>query len=396
MAMIKIIYEKCTLCGECIKECPFESIEIVDGKLYINENCTLCGLCIKVCPEQALYQEEEEKPKTDLNHYKGIWFFAEQKEGVLSSVALEMLNGALKLKKTLNEEVVGIILGNNVEKLSEELINRGADKIYVIDDPSLDRFNEETYALAMSQLISKYMPNIVIAGATMLGRAFIPSVAAMVKTGLTADCTGIDIDPETRLLLQTRPTFGGNLMARIICKNHRPQMATIRPKIFDEAPIISKGNPEVIIEKFDTSNVKHNVKFCGSKKVEDVVDLQESEVIVSGGRGMKDPKNFSILKELADALGGGVGASRAAVDAGWMPYPHQVGQTGKTVKPKIYIACGISGAIQHLAGMQTSDYIIAINRDPNAPIFKVANLGIVGDVFEVLPALIKKIKNKNS
>ena len=396
MAMIKILHDKCTLCENCIKECPFEAIEIKDGKLYINENCTLCGLCVKVCPENALQKEEKEDFKTDLNHYKGIWFFAESREGSLSNVAFEMLNGALKLKKTLGEEVAGVILGSNVAGLAAELGRRGADRVYVVDDVSLNHFQEEPYAVAMAQLIKKHMPNIVIAGATMMGRAFVPMVAAMVKTGLTADCTGIDIDNETKLLLQTRPTFGGNLMARIVCKNHRPQMATIRPKIFDEAPVLDSGKADVILEKLDVSKVNNRVEFCRREKVENIVDLQESEVIVSGGRGMREPKNFSIIKELADALGGAVGASRAAVDAGWMPYPHQVGQTGKTVKPKIYIACGISGAIQHLAGMQTSDYIIAINKDPDAPIFKVANLGIVGDVFEVLPALIKKIKEKSS
>ncbi len=394
MAMIKIVYDKCNLCKSCMNECPFEAIEIKEGKLFINENCTLCGLCVNVCPEAALLKEEKELVTTDLGHYKGIWFFAETREENLSPVAFEMLTGALKLKRTLDEKVAGVILGSNVSSLAEELGRRGADKVYVIDEPALSHFQEEPYAVALADLINKYMPNIVIAGATMMGRAFVPSVAAMVKTGLTADCTGIDIDPETKLLLQTRPTFGGNLMARIICKNHRPQMATIRPKIFDEASV-SEGNAEVIIEKLDTSKMKNNVEFCGRQKVENMVDLQEAEVIVSGGRGMKEPKNFSMIKQLADALQGAVGASRAAVDAGWMPYPHQVGQTGKTVKPKIYIACGISGAIQHLAGMQTSDYIIAINKDPNAPIFKVANLGIVGDVFEVLPILIKRLKEKS-
>ncbi|MCD6408464.1 electron transfer flavoprotein subunit alpha/FixB family protein, partial [bacterium] len=200
------------------------------------------------------------------------------------------------------------------------------------------------------------------------------------------------IDEETGLLIQTRPTFGGNLMAKIICKNHRPQMATIRPKIFDEAEVIDENRKgEIIEEKFEIT-LENTPEIVRKEKVENVVDLQDAEIIVSGGRGLREPKNFEIIKELADLLGGAVGASRAAVDAGWIPYPHQVGQTGKTVKPKIYIACGISGAIQHLAGMQTSDFIIAINKDPDAPIFKVANLGVVGDLFEVLPILIKKIK----
>lgn len=395
MAMMKIFHDKCTLCKQCIDECPFAAIEIKDGKLYINENCTLCGLCIKVCPEGALEKEEKPAFKTDLNYYKNIWFFAESRDGKLSSVALEMLNAALKLKKTLGEKVAGVLLGGSVKELAGELGKRGADKVYVVEDPALENFQEEPYALAMAQLITKYLPNIVLAGATMMGRAFVPSVAAKVRTGLTADCTDIDIDPETKLLLQTRPTFGGNLMARIVCKNHRPQMATIRPKIFDEAPVVNEGGqPEVVTEPFLKEGLTNKVQVLRKEKVENIVDLQEAEVIVSGGRGIRDPKNFALIKELADLLGGAVGASRAAVDSGWIPYPHQVGQTGKTVKPKIYIACGISGAIQHLAGMQTSDYIIAINKDPEAPIFRVANLGIVGDLFEVVPALIKKIKDR--
>jgi len=389
---IRIIYERCTLCKQCIDACPFGAIEIRDGKLFINENCNLCGLCVKTCPEGALEKEEKVASVVDLSQYKGIWFFAEGRDGKLCPVAFEMLNAAIKLKRVLGEYIAGVLIGADVKGLAGELGARGADRVYVVEDPLLEHFQEEPYAIAMAQLITKYKPSIVIAAATMMGRAFIPSVAARVRTGLTADCTDISIDPETKLLVQTRPTFGGNLMARIICKNHRPQMATIRPKMFDEAKFIEERQPEVVIEKFNSGQRQNKVKILGKKKIENVVDLQEAEVIVSGGRGVKDPKNFAMIKELADLLEGAVGASRAAVDSGWIPYPHQVGQTGKTVKPKIYIACGISGAIQHLAGMQTSDYIIAINKDPDAPIFKVANLGLVGDIFEVIPALIKKIK----
>ena len=389
---IRIIYERCTLCKQCIDACPFGAIEIRDGKLFINENCNLCGLCVKTCPEGALEKEEKVASVVDLSQYKGIWFFAESRDGKLCPVAFEMLNAALKLKRVLGEYIAGVLIGNNVKGLVGELGACGADRVYVVEDPLLEHFQEEPYAIAMAQLITKYKPSIVIAAATMMGRSFIPSVAARVRTGLTADCTDISIDPETKLLVQTRPTFGGNLMARIICKNHRPQMATIRPKMFDEAKLIEERQPEIVIENFNSGQLQNKVKILGKEKIENVVDLQEAEVIVSGGRGVKDPKNFAMIKELADLLGGAVGASRAAVDSGWIPYPHQVGQTGKTVKPKIYIACGISGAIQHLAGMQTSDYIIAINKDPDAPIFKVANLGLVGDIFEVIPALIKKIK----
>ena len=302
-----------------------------------------------------------------------------------------MLSAAKKLNKKLNEEICGICFGKNIKDKVNNLLKRGANKVYLIDDDVFCEFKEETYSKALAYLIQKYKPNIVIAAATMIGRSFIPSVAVKVKTGLTADCTDVDIDEKTGLLIQTRPTFGGNLMAKIICEKHRPQMATIRPKIFEQAKEEGNIKGEIIEEKVEFE-IENRINICGREKVENVVDLQEAEIIVSGGRGLKEGKNFELIRELADLLKGAVGASRAAVDSGWIPYPHQVGQTGKTVKPKIYIACGISGAIQHLAGMQTSDYIIAINKDPDAPIFKVANLGVVGDIFEVLPILIKKIK----
>lgn len=389
--MIKVIYEKCTLCKVCIDVCPFDAIEIKDNKIFINEKCTLCGLCVKNCPEKALYKEEEKKEEIDTSKYQGIWFFAETKDGSISPVSYEMLSACLKIKEKLNQEISGVLFGKNVSSLAPEFIKRGCDNVYVIKNEKLENFREQTFADAFSKLINKYKPNIVIAAATMIGRSFIPSVAAKIKTGLTADCTDIDIDEETGLLVQTRPTFGGNLMAKIICKYHRPQMATIRPKIFSPAEVIDGKDGNIIEENIEIED-DGNVEILGREKVENVVDLQEAEIIVSGGRGMKGPENFDIIKEFASLLGGAVGASRAAVDSGWIPYPHQVGQTGKTVKPKIYIACGISGAIQHLAGMQTSDFIIAINKDREAPIFKVANLGVVGDLFEVVPLVIKKIK----
>ena len=389
--MIKVIYEKCTLCKKCIDVCPFGAIEIKDNKIFINEKCTLCGLCIKNCPEKALYKEEEKKEEIDTSKYKGIWFFAETKDGSISPVSYEMLSACLKIKEKLNQEISGVLFGKDVSSLASQLIKRGCDNVYVVENEKLENFKEQTFASTFSKLITKYKPNIVIAAATMIGRSFIPSVAAKIKTGLTADCTDIDIDEETGLLVQTRPTFGGNLMARIICKYHRPQMATIRPKIFSPAEVIDGKEGNIIEENIEVED-DGNVEILEREKVENVVDLQEAEIIVSGGRGMKGPENFNILRELSSLLGGAVGASRAAVDSGWIPYPHQVGQTGKTVKPKIYIACGISGAIQHLAGMQTSDFIIAINKDREAPIFKVANLGIVGDLFEVVPLVIKKIK----
>ncbi|MCM8804791.1 MAG: electron transfer flavoprotein subunit alpha [Candidatus Omnitrophica bacterium] len=388
---IKVIYEKCNLCRKCIEKCVFGAIEIKENKIEINEKCNLCGLCIKTCPQNALIKEVEKKKEINLDEYKGIWFFVETRDSQVASVSYEMLSAAKKLKEKLNEEICGVCFGKNIKDKLTPLIKKGAEKIYFIDDDIFCNFREEIYANALSYLIKKYKPNIVITAATMIGRSFIPAVSVKVKTGLTADCTDVDIDEKTGLLIQTRPTFGGNLMAKIICEKHRPQMATIRPKIFEEADDEENSKGEIIEEKINFE-IGDKIEICGREKLENVVDLQEAEIIVSGGRGLKEGKNFNIIKELADLLNAAVGASRAAVDSGWIGYPHQVGQTGKTVKPKIYIACGISGAIQHLAGMQTSDYIIAINKDPDAPIFKVANLGVVGDLFEVIPILIKKLK----
>ncbi len=394
---IKVNKEKCTGCRICVDVCPAGAIEInEEGKANINENCTFCRLCVKECPENAIeiVGEEKKRPQTELSQYKGIWFFAELKNGELSHVCFELLGISLKLAEILKEEVCGIIFSSDGEQKAQQLFNCGADKVYLVEDASLDQFRQDIYVCLLTELIKKYKPNIVLASATMIGRSFIPQTAARLKTGLTADCTDLTIDPETKLLQQIRPTYGGNLMAKIICENYRPQMATIRPKSVEEAKPTGNRNGTIIKENFSAFNATCRVDLVSKESVEQTIDLQEAEIIVSGGRGLGDGKNFDMIRKFAQLIGAAVGASRAAVDSGWIGYPHQVGQTGKTVKPKIYIACGISGAIQHLAGMSTSDYIIAINKDQNAPIFKVANLGIVGDIFEIIPRLIQRLESK--
>jgi electron transfer flavoprotein alpha subunit len=392
---IKVNKQKCTGCKICFDACPAGAIEIDnEGKANINEKCTLCRLCVKECPENAIEVIGEERKKQDVNlsQYKGIWFFAELKHGELSHVSFELLGISLKIAEILKEEVCGVIFSSDGEQKAQQLFDRGADKVYIVEESSLDQFRQDIYVCLMTELIKKYKPNIVLASATMIGRSFIPQTAARLKTGLTADCIDLAIDPETKLLQQIRPTYGGNLMAKIICESHRPQMATIRPKSVEEAKPTGNKDGLLIKEDFSKFNATCRVDLVSKESVEQTIDLQEAEIIVSGGRGLGDGKNFDMIRKFAGLIGAAVGASRAAVDSGWIPYPHQVGQTGKTVKPKIYIACGISGAIQHLAGMSTSDYIIAINKDPEAPIFKVANLGIVGDIFEIIPRLIQKLE----
>jgi electron transfer flavoprotein alpha subunit len=395
--MLKINLDTCTGCGLCVRACPYAAIEITAKKAVVLDNCTLCGACVKVCPVKSLEIVVEKKPSVDLSLYKGVWVFAEQKNGHIQRVTYELLGAGRKLADCRNTHLSAVLIGHNVDALAESLIKYGADNVYLVDSPDLLHFRDEPYSKTMSKLIIKYKPEIVLCGATNIGRSLIPRVAVQIGTGLTADCTGLDIDKETGFLLQTRPAFGGNIMATIITANNRPQMATVRHKVMKEAfPDDTKKGQiiKVDLSKQDYFSRTKLLNFV--EEIEETVNLTEADIIVSGGRGIKGPENFSLIKDLAKALGGAVGASRAAVDSGWIPYSHQVGQTGKTVCPKVYVACGISGAIQHLVGMQSSDVIIAINKDPDAPIFKVASYGIVGDLLTVIPEIIKQIKTAKS
>jgi electron transfer flavoprotein alpha subunit len=390
---IDIIADKCTGCEACLSACPFGAIEMKDSKAFINEKCTLCKACLEVCPVEAIAEIKDgsEKVAADLSAYKGIWVFAEQREGVLASVGLELLGEGRKLADIRKCELCAVLLGAT-EAEAKELIAWGADKVYHASDPILDKFNDEPYTEVFAKLINEYKPEIVLSGASAMGRSFIPRVAGRVNTGLTADCTALDIERETGNLLQTRPAFGGNIMATILCPNNRPQMSTVRPKVMKKGQHDPSRKGEII--KVPLSDLKSRTRVVEIVKDSGdcMLSLHDAEIIVSGGRGLNDPKGFEMLKELAMLLGGTVGASRAAVDEGWIPYRHQVGQTGQTVCPKIYIACGISGAVQHLVGMQSSDMIIAINKNPEAPIFNVATYGIVGDLYEVVPVMIKRLK----
>lgn len=387
--------EKCIGCGACAAQCPFGALALdAEGKAQANEACTACGSCTEACPVGALKIEAAEKKSAGIDpaEWRGVWVYAEQREGALHGVSFELLGEGRVLAEKLGVPLTAVLLGSGVEALAAPLFEHGADRVILADHPALAAYTAEAYAEALSALVRKYKPEALLAGATTIGRGFVPRVAIEVRTGLTADCTGLDIDPATRRLLQTRPAFGGNIMACIECPDHRPQMATVRPKVFKAAPAQPGRTGELVRETLDLKTpvvrVLETVHAMENEK-----NVADAEIIVTGGRGLGKPENFALLRELADALGGAaIGASRAAVDAGWISAFHQVGQTGKTVRPKVYIACGVSGQIQHLVGMNSSDTIIAINKDPDAPIFGVADIGIVGDLFQVVPEIIRALK----
>ena len=342
----------------------------------------------------------------NLEEYKGVFIFAEQVDNKISGIAFELVGKAKDLAADLNTTVTAVLLGSGITEKANELAEYGADRVIVVDDPALETYMTEPYTHALSSVINEFKPEIMLVGATPIGRDLGPSVSARVATGLTADCTKLDIgdfplkpvpgkenEQKHNQLLMTRPAFGGNTIATIACPNNRPQMATVRPGVMQKKPRVAGATCEVVsynpgFEK----NSKYVEILEVVKAIKDTVDIMDAKILVSGGRGVGSPENFKILEDLAKAIGGEVSCSRAVVDAGWKPKDLQVGQTGKTVRPQVYIACGISGAIQHLAGMEESDLIIAINKDETAPIFDVADIGIVGDLNKIVPELTKQIE----
>lgn len=411
---IKVIKEKCKGCSICVKACPFSAITMNDKVAEIGSACTACGVCVSKCPFDAIEKTEDENDAVDLSAYKNIWVFAEQRDGKLMNVALELIGEGCRLAKEISEDtkLCAVIVGDGVGHLADECYAYGADEVILIEDPLLKNYTTDGYAKVITDAINELKPEIVLYGATHIGRDLAPRIAARCNTGLTADCTRLDVrvssyieyakknttldtstldpnDPSTGIK-QTRPAFGGNLMATIICPKTRPQMSTVRPGVMQKREPIAGAKGELVEYKptIAASDIRTEVVEI-VKSAKEMVSLTDAEIICSGGRGLGSEEGFKLMKEFADKVGGVVGASRAAVDAGWIDNSHQVGQTGTTVKPKIYFACGISGAIQHLAGMQTSDMIVAINKDADAPIFEVADYGIVGDLYKVVPLIIE-------
>ncbi len=391
---IQINNETCVRCGECVPACPYAAIRQDQGAVpAINlDVCTLCGACVDVCPVTAIKIEATSKGAA-LDSFRDVWVFAEWSGSAFQSVTFELLGKARTLADDLGQKVVAVFFGSGIANQAGPLIAAGADQVLMADHPDLAAFQDERYAQVLLRLCGARKPASILFGATTVGRSLASRVAVPLFAGLTADCTGLAICPQTRHLLQTRPAFGGNIMATIITPEARPQMSTVRPRVMKPLTPDPSRRGEVVMTELTAELLKARARRLSFvAETGSTINLADAEIIVSGGRGMQKPENFAMLEELAGVLGAAVGASRAAVDANWIAYPHQVGQTGKTVCPKIYFAIGISGQIQHLAGMGSSDIIVAVNKDPDAPIFKHASFGIVGDLFQIVPILTREFR----
>ncbi|NNG01360.1 MAG: electron transfer flavoprotein subunit alpha [Desulfobacteraceae bacterium] len=382
----------CDGCRRCLKACPYGAIDMKAKKAVVLDHCTSCGACIQVCKNEAMLTDVVPREIPDFTDRQGVWVFAEQRKGQLTRVSLELLGKARSLGEELGQQTAALLVGNGVSGLGETLISHGADKVFLMEHALLDVYRSEPYTIAMETVIRDHRPNILLVGATHIGRDLAPRLAHRLGVGLTADCTELTIDPGEKILLQTRPAFGGNVMATIANRYSRPQMATVRPGVMKAEEFPGHKGELVNIEISLTSEMVRTEVLDSIKEEKRAVELSSAKVIIAGGRGVGNAQGFEVLRELAAVMDGEVAGTRVAVEEGWISSDHQVGQTGVTVRPEIYIACGISGAIQHRAGMMNSRYVVAINNDPRAPIFQVADWGIVGDVTEIVPELIEQLK----
>ncbi len=383
-------FELCNGCKRCLKSCPYDAIAIRAEKAEILERCTGCGACIEACRQEAIKTDVKARRIPDFSDYQGVWVLAETFDGELNSVTLELLGAAQRLADDLNQEVGVVLLGHEVANYVEKLGQYGAKNIYLAEHEILQRFQSETYSEVIADLVTTYKPDIFLIGATSCGRELAPRLARRLKAGLTADCTALEIDPEEKILLQTRPAFGGNIMATIASRYSRPQMATVRPGVMTAVAGVV-ADVKVIKHLVKVSEKPATTLLEAVNEAKRKIRLGEAKIIVAGGRGTGGEPGFALLDKLAEKISAEVAGTRIAVEEGWVPVERQVGQTGQTVRPELYIACGISGAVQHRAGMSDSRYIIAINKDPGAPIFDVADWGIVGDMHQVIPEMLAQI-----
>ncbi len=394
MAELFFDSNKCTLCGQCVEQCPFGALEIVHDKVELNASCKMCRLCVKACPEQAVLVVEEEQKKTlDKSEWKGILVFVEQETGGVHPVAYELLGKAQELAGKVDHPVYAVLIGGEeVRGQAESLIAYGADRVFVYAHPELAHYRGDVYTNVMEDCINSIRPAVVLVGATSLGRSLAPACATRFRTGLTADCTGLDIKENTDLV-QTRPAFGGNIMAQILTTHTRPQFATVRYKLMSVSKREDAGG-EVVECEVTPDMLRSGIRVLDAAVVERTKSIEEEDVLVAAGRGVKKEEDLAMLRELAELLGGQLATSRPLVEKGWGDVTKQIGLSGRTVKPKLIITCGVSGAVQFTAAMNGSECIVAINTDRNAPIFSVANYCIVKDLYEVVPEMIEAVKER--
>ena len=392
MGKLIVHQDKVTDIAAMVALCPFKALEDNNGKLEINAGCKLCKLCVKNGQPGAMeFVEEEAGPQVDKSLWKGITVYVDHVEGDIHPVTLELLGKARELADKIGHPVQALFLGSGIGDKAHELLHYGVDKVYVVDTPELMDFKIESYTAAFEAYINKVKPSAILVGATSVGRQLAPRIAARFKTGLTADCTILDMHDNTDLV-QIRPAFGGNIMAEILTTNTRPQLATVRYKVMNAPERSEEAKGEVIPLEVPADKLKARMEVLGIIKKEKEKTIESAEVLVVAGRGLKKPEDIAMVRQLAEALGGDVACTRPLVETGWMEAAHQIGLSGRTVRPKLIITCGVSGAIQFVAGMNNSEQVVAINSDPEAPIFKVANYALVGDIYEIIPQLIEKIK----
>lgn len=391
MGSLHINKEKCNLCGTCVSSCPFGAMEITESGVEANAACKLCKICIKRCPLQAISLMEEKRESIDKGLWKGVMVYVEHTSGDIHPVTLELIGKARELSKKINHPVYCIIIGENIEETAKELISYGVNRVFIYDHTEFKHFRVDLYANAFEDCIRRVKPSIVLVGATSVGRSLAPRLSIRFKTGLTADCTVLDVKANTDLV-QIRPAFGGNIMAQIVTPNCRPQFATVRYKVFEQAAKVDYPMGSIELCHLPEEKLESGIKVLEVTEKESQISISDSDVLIVAGRGVKDKKDLALLEELAQLLGGQIAVTRPLVEAGWASHTRQIGLSGRTVKPKLIITCGISGAVQFSAGMNGSDCIIAINNDKNAPIFNIAHYGLVGDLYDILPELINEIK----